>query len=52
MIDIRLIRDNPERVRKGLKDRGGKTITEFEKVLEKDKEWRAILKFAKWRETL
>lgn len=43
MLDIKLIREKPEVVRKGLTDRGGKTLPEFEKVLAKDKEWRAVV---------
>lgn len=43
MLDIKLIRENPELVRQGLTNRGGKALPEFEKVLQKDKEWRAVL---------
>lgn len=43
MLDIKLIRDNPELVRKGLLNRGGRSIPDFEKVVQKDKEWRAVL---------
>lgn len=43
MLDIKLIRDNPDVVRKGLTDRGGKALPDLEKVLEKDKEWRAVV---------
>src|SRR5690349_3709513 len=43
MLDIRLIRDNPDVVRKGLQDRGGRSLPDFEKVLSADKEWREVL---------
>lgn len=40
MLDIKLIRDNPDLVRKGLQNRGGRSLPDLEKVLTKDKEWR------------
>jgi len=43
MLDIKLIRENPDVVRKGLKDRGGRYVPELEKVLEKDTAWRTAL---------
>src|SRR5437762_12448053 len=43
MLDIKLIRDNPDLVRKGLQNRGGRYVPDFEKALLKDKEWRAVL---------
>ena len=43
MLDIKLIRDNPEQVRKGLKNRGGGSLPDFEKALEIDKRWREVL---------
>ncbi len=43
MLDIKLIRDNPDQVRQSLLNRGGRAIPDFDKVIQKDKEWRAIL---------
>ncbi len=43
MLDIKLIRDNPDFVRTGLQNRGGRAIPDFEKALAKDKEWRTVL---------
>jgi seryl-tRNA synthetase len=43
MLDIKLIRENPDAVKKGLTDRGGKNLPDFEIVLAKDKEWRALV---------
>ncbi len=43
MLDIKLIRDNPELVRKGLQDRGGRYIPDLEQVIAKDKEWRELI---------
>jgi len=43
MLDIKFIRENPNLVRKGLIDRGGRSIPDLDKVLKSDKEWRAVL---------
>jgi seryl-tRNA synthetase len=43
MLDIKLIRDNYETVRKGLENRGGKNLADLEIVLGKDKEWRVVV---------
>ncbi len=43
MLDIKLIRENPDMVRTGLQNRGGKAIPDLEKILVKDKEWRDVL---------
>ena len=43
MLDIKLIRDNPAAVRKGLQDRGGKYLPDLEQLITKDKEWRELL---------
>ena len=43
MLDVKLIRDNPAVVRKGLGDRGGRYLPDFEKALAIDREWRALL---------
>ena len=43
MLDIKLIRDNPAAVRKGLQDRGGRYLPELEKVVEKDRAWREVV---------
>src|SRR5881394_2643724 len=43
MLDIKLIRDNPDQVRQGLLNRGGRSIPDLDKVIQKNKEWRAIL---------
>lgn len=42
MLDIKLIRDNPDAVRAGLTGRGGRSLPDLERALEKDKEWRAL----------
>ncbi len=43
MLDIKLIRDNPDVVRRALADRGGRSLPDFENVLAKDKEWRTAV---------
>src|SRR4051812_35514927 len=43
MLDIRMIRENPEAVRKGLQNRGGRYLPDLEQLITKDKEWRDIL---------
>lgn len=43
MLDINLIRNQPETVREGLKNRGGRSLPDLEKVIEKDKEWRDVV---------
>jgi len=43
MLDIKIIRENPDAVRLGLTNRGGKALPEFEKVLHKDTEWRGVI---------
>ena len=43
MLDVKLLRDNPDAVRQGLQDRGGRYVPELETALEKDKAWRALL---------
>ncbi|OVE75989.1 serine--tRNA ligase, partial [bacterium F11] len=43
MLDIKLLREDPEAVRKGLKDRGGRSLSDFEKALQLDKRWREVL---------
>src|ERR1044071_3194126 len=43
MLDIKLIRDNLDVVRKGLQNRGGRFVPDLEKAVQKDKEWRAVL---------
>jgi len=43
MLDIKLIRDNPDLVRQGLKNRGGRYVPDLDTVLEKDKGWRNVL---------
>ncbi|MCB4756337.1 MAG: serine--tRNA ligase [Elusimicrobia bacterium] len=43
MLDIKLIRDNPDLVRKGLQDRGGRYLPDLEKAIQKDKEWRQLV---------
>ncbi len=43
MLDMKFIRENPNLVRKSLTDRGGRSIPDLDKVLEKDKEWRLVL---------
>jgi len=43
MLDIKLIRDNPDKVREGLKARGGRFLPDLDKVITKDQEWRAVL---------
>ncbi len=43
MLDIKLIRENIDLVRTGLQNRGGKALPDLEKVILKDKEWRAVL---------
>lgn len=40
MLDIKLIRENPEHVRSGLQNRGGKALPDLESAIAKDKEWR------------
>ena len=42
MLDIKLIREKPELVRKGLQDRGGKTVPDLEQLIAKDTEWRNV----------
>ncbi len=43
MLDIKLLRDQPDAVRKGLQNRGGRYLPDLEKALAKDKEWRALV---------
>src|SRR5581483_5314162 len=43
MIDIKLIRDNADAVRQAYANRGGRSLPDFEQVIEKDKEWRGVL---------
>ncbi len=43
MLDIKLIRDNPDAVRKGLQNRGGKYLPDLEQLIVKDKEWRELI---------
>ena len=43
MLDIKLIRSNPERVRAAMADRGGKYLPVLEQILEKDSVYRAAL---------
>lgn len=43
MLDIKLIRDNPDAVKKGLSDRGGRYLPDLEKLIGLDKEWRSAL---------
>jgi seryl-tRNA synthetase len=44
VLDLKLIRDNPDLVRTGLQNRGGRSLPDLEKVIEKDKEWRNAVK--------
>lgn len=43
MLDIKLIREKPELVRKGLQDRGGRYLPDLEQLINKDKEWREVV---------
>ena len=43
MLDIKLIRSNPERARAAMADRGGKYLPVLEQILEKDSVYRAAL---------
>lgn len=43
MLDIKLIRDNPDLVKQALQNRGGRYLPDFEQAVSKDKEWRAVL---------
>lgn len=43
MLDIKLIRSNPEKARAAIQDRGGRYLPALEKVLELDGAYRAIL---------
>jgi len=43
MLDIKLIRANPERARAAMTDRGGKSLPVLEQILEKDSVYRAAL---------
>lgn len=43
MIDIKLIRSNPEKVRQGITDRGGRSLPAFEELINKDNKYRAAL---------
>ena len=43
MIDIALLRKNPETIRKALQDRGGRTISNFEALVKADESYRKIL---------
>jgi seryl-tRNA synthetase len=43
MLDNKLLREAPDAVRKGLQNRGGKAIPDFEKALALDVEWRGIV---------
>jgi len=43
MIDISLVRKDPERVRKGIKDRGGRYLPAFEELAAQDSRHRALL---------
>ena len=43
MLDLKLIRSNPEKARAGIKDRGGRYLPALEKVLELDGVHRAML---------
>jgi seryl-tRNA synthetase len=44
MLDIKLIRTQPDAVRKGLADRGGRYLPAFEDLLAADQNWRACQK--------
>ena len=44
MLDIKLIREKTEQVRKGLKNRGGGSLKDLEHVLERDKKWLEIIR--------
>ncbi|MEM2561125.1 MAG: serine--tRNA ligase, partial [Candidatus Bathyarchaeia archaeon] len=45
MLDIKLIRDNPQLVRKNLERRGNpKYLTLFDELMECDQKWRQTLK--------
>ena len=39
MLDIKLVRQNPGLIRKGLEDRGGRFVPAFDELLEVDGEW-------------
>ena len=43
MLDIKLIRSNPEKVKAAMADRGGRYLPAFEQILEKDSAHRAAL---------
>lgn len=43
MLDIKLIREKPDLVKAGLKNRGGRSLPDFEAAINKDKEWRGVL---------
>ncbi len=43
MLEIKYLRENPNLVRKALTDRGGRSIPDFERILQKDKDWRSVL---------
>ena len=42
MLDVKLIRSQPDLVRKGIADRGGRYLPAFEELLKIDGEWRAV----------
>jgi seryl-tRNA synthetase len=42
MLDIKLIRSDPERVRAGLQSRGGRSLPAFEELLVADAAWRKV----------
>src|SRR5690349_19530435 len=43
MLDIKLIRENPDAVRTGLTNRGGRSLPDLEAVIAKDRIWRDIV---------
>lgn len=43
MLDIKLIRDNPDLVRAGLKNRGGRYLPDLEEIIKTDNEWRSTV---------
>jgi seryl-tRNA synthetase len=43
MLDLKLIRENPDVVRNAFKNRGGRYLPDLEKIIEQDKEWRELL---------
>jgi seryl-tRNA synthetase len=43
MLDIKLIREKPDLVRQGIKNRGGRFLSDLEEVIQRDQKWRSVL---------